>query len=89
MRINRRKIFLDGDEVVTAITHWLATKHGVHIKGARTVRVNDELCEDGCIKVDPSGNISMDRKSICASCALEGVCQITKCDQHVKQRTAD
>lgn len=47
-------IDLTGDEVATAIDAYLVA-HGVHIRGARTITVNGELCECGNIYVDPSG----------------------------------
>ena len=47
-------ISLDGNEVATAIDQWLVT-NGVTVSGARTIRVNDELCKTGEIYVDPSG----------------------------------
>lgn len=47
-------IELDGDEVVRAIDAYLVA-HGVHVSGPRTIRVNDELCENGSVYVDPSG----------------------------------
>ena len=45
---------LNGDEVATAIDAYLVA-HGVHVSGARTVRVNGELCERGRVYVDPEG----------------------------------
>ena len=47
-------IELDGDEVATAIDAYLVA-HGVHVSGARTITVNDELCRYGEVYVDPSG----------------------------------
>lgn len=47
-------ITLEGWEVATAIDAYLVA-HGIHISGARTISVNDELCEYGHIYVDPSG----------------------------------
>jgi len=47
-------ITLDGEEVATAIMAYLVA-HGVHINGARTIRVNGDLCYNGSIYVDPSG----------------------------------
>ena len=47
-------INLDGDEVATAIDAYLVA-HGVHVRGPRTIRVNDELIDSGNIYVDPSG----------------------------------
>ena len=47
-------IDLTGDEVATAIDAWLVA-HCVHVSGPRTVTVNDELCGNGYVHVDPSG----------------------------------
>ena len=47
-------IKLTGDEVATAIDTWLVAQ-GVHVRGPRTVRVNNGLCNDGNVYVDPSG----------------------------------
>lgn len=52
-------INLSGDDVATAIMAWLVA-HNVYIKGARTIRVNGELCQDGDIYVDPSGFVISD-----------------------------
>jgi hypothetical protein len=46
------EIGLSGDEVATAIDAYLVS-HGVHVAGARTIRVNGELCEAGSVYVDP------------------------------------
>jgi hypothetical protein len=48
------QIDLTGDEVATAIMAYLVAR-GVHVDGARTVRVNGDLCSEGDIYVDPSG----------------------------------
>jgi hypothetical protein len=47
-------IDLTGDEVALAISAFLVA-HDVHIVGPRTIRVNGDLCDTGCIYVDPSG----------------------------------
>ena len=47
-------IELTGDDLVLAIEAWLVAK-GVHVRGARTITVNGELCESGLVYVDPSG----------------------------------
>ncbi len=47
-------IDLTGDEVAQAIDTYLVA-HGVHVRGPRTVTVNDALCEAGQVYVDPSG----------------------------------
>lgn len=52
-------IELEGWEVATAIDAYLVA-HGIHISGARTISVNDELCEYGRIYVDPSGFVISD-----------------------------
>lgn len=49
-------INLTGNEVAVAIYAYL-TAHGVHISGAATIRVNGELCKEGHIYVDPSGDV--------------------------------
>jgi hypothetical protein len=49
-------IFLTGAEVAIAINAYLAS-HNVHISGARTIRVNGELCEKGKVYIDPSGSV--------------------------------
>jgi hypothetical protein len=48
------QIDLTGDEVAVAIDAYLVS-HGIHVYGARTITVNDKLCEKGEIYVDPSG----------------------------------
>ena len=48
------QIDLTGDEVATAIDSYLVS-HGIHVNGARTIRVNGELIEKGGVYVDPSG----------------------------------
>lgn len=48
------EINLTGDEVATAIDAYLSA-HRVHVNGARTIRVNGELCKVGEIYVDPTG----------------------------------
>ena len=47
-------IELTGDEVAMAIATYLVA-HGIHVRGPRTVTVNNELCEEGEVYVDPSG----------------------------------
>jgi hypothetical protein len=49
-------IKLTGDEVAVAIDAYLVS-HGFHVSGARTIRVNGELCDRGQVYVDPSGNV--------------------------------
>lgn len=53
------EIKLSGSEVATAIDAYLVA-HGVYVNGARTIRVNNELCEKGQVYVDPSGFIIAD-----------------------------
>jgi hypothetical protein len=53
------EIKLTGDEVATAIDAYLVA-HNIHVSGARTITVNDELCERGRIYVDPSGFVIHD-----------------------------
>lgn len=50
-------IELDGNEVAMAIDAYLVS-HGIYVRGARTVKVNNELCESGRIHVDPSGFVT-------------------------------
>lgn len=50
------QIDLTGDEVATAIDAYLVA-HGIIVDGARTIRVNGELCRQGQIYVDPSGRV--------------------------------
>jgi hypothetical protein len=47
-------IKLTGDEVATAIDAYLVAM-GIHVSGPRTITVNNELCENGRVYVDPSG----------------------------------
>lgn len=51
-------IHLTGAEVALAIVAWLEATHGVHIRGARTIEVNGDLCEYGRVSVDPSGYVT-------------------------------
>lgn len=53
------EIKLSGEEVATAIDAYLVA-HGIYVDGPRTIRVNEELCEEGEIYVDPSGNVIAD-----------------------------
>jgi len=53
------EISLTCDEVATAIDAYLVA-HGIHITGARTIKVNDELCKNGEVYVDPSGFVIAD-----------------------------
>jgi len=54
-------IILTGDEVALAIETFL-TAQNLYIKGARTLRVNGELCDKGSIYIDPSGSILLKGK---------------------------
>jgi hypothetical protein len=54
-------IRLSGDEVAIAIDAYLVA-HGYYVSGARTIRVNGELCERGQVYIDPSGNVIHDGK---------------------------
>lgn len=49
-------IELTGDEVATAIDAYLVARR-IHVSGPRTTKVNGELCEEGSIYVDPSGQV--------------------------------
>lgn len=53
------EINLSGDEVAKAIDAYLVA-HGIYVDGPRTITVNGELCEEGEIYVDPSGNVIAD-----------------------------
>lgn len=53
------EITLTGDEVACAIDAYLVA-HGTYVRGARTIKVNGELCEVGSIYVDPSGFVISD-----------------------------
>lgn len=59
-------IELTGDEVALAIDTWLVA-HDVHVRGARTIRVNGGLCEAGRVYVDPSGFVIADGKKLSGS----------------------
>jgi hypothetical protein len=52
-------IELTGAEVAIAIEAWLVA-HDVHIRGARTISVNGELCEAGEVYVDPSAFVMVE-----------------------------
>lgn len=54
-------INLSGEEVAMAIYTYL-TAHNVHVRGAATITVNGELCEEGRMYVDPSGYVIADGK---------------------------
>lgn len=56
------QIELTGDEVARAIYSYLVA-HNIHIRGAATVRVNGNLCEDGGVYVDPSGYVVANGKT--------------------------
>ena len=49
-------IELTGEEVARAIYTYLEA-HDVHVRGAATITVNGELCEEGRVYVDPSGYV--------------------------------
>lgn len=52
---------LSGDEVALAIETWLVA-HNVHIRGARTISINGDLCEAGTVYVDPGAFVMADGK---------------------------
>jgi len=56
-------ISLTGDEVATAIDSYLVA-HGVYVDGPRTIRVNQEMIEDGRVYVDPIGSVISDGERI-------------------------
>lgn len=49
-------ITLTDEEVATAIDAYL-TAHNLYIRGPRTITINNELCNNGHIYVDPSGYV--------------------------------
>jgi len=49
-------IIMTGCEVATAIDAFLVA-HDVNVFGPRTITVNDQLCENGRVYVDPSGRV--------------------------------
>jgi hypothetical protein len=56
-------IELSGDEVAIAIDAYLVA-HGIHVSGARTIKVNGGLCKFGNVYVDPSGFVIYDGEKI-------------------------
>ena len=56
-------ISLSGSEVATAIDAYLVAR-GIHVSGARTIRVNDALVSSGRVYVDPSGYVIKKGKKI-------------------------
>jgi hypothetical protein len=50
------EINLTGNELATAISAYLVAQ-GVHVSGARTIRVNGEMCDNSSIYVDPSARV--------------------------------
>lgn len=57
------EIRLSGDEVATAIDAYLVA-HGVHISGARTILINNNLCDKGRVYVDPAGFVITNGKKM-------------------------
>ena len=55
-------IELDDHDLATAIEAFLAFK-GVYIRGARTITVNGELCENAEVFIDPSGEVTHNKRS--------------------------
>jgi hypothetical protein len=53
------EINLTGEEVATAIMDYLFF-NDVHVSGPKTIRVNEELCEEGYVYVDPGGSVLKD-----------------------------
>jgi len=49
-------INLTGDDIALAIYSWLVGQ-GVFIVGGRTIRINEELCSNSQVYVDPSGYV--------------------------------
>ncbi len=56
-------IELDGNEVARAIDAYLVA-HSIHVSGARTIRVNGDLCRAGQVYVDPSGFVITDGERV-------------------------
>ena len=54
-------IELTGEEVARAIEAWLVGQN-VHVRGARTITVNGDLCEAGRVYVDPGAFVMADGK---------------------------
>jgi hypothetical protein len=65
-------INLTGEEVAMAIHSWLVA-HGVYISGPRTIRVNEELCREGYVYVDPSGSVVHNGRRFCGGGNMEAV----------------
>lgn len=56
-------INLTGDDMAIAIDAYLVA-HGVHVRGARTITVNGELCDRGNVYVDPEGFVIADGQKL-------------------------
>lgn len=56
-------IILSGDEVAIAIDAYLVA-HKVYVSGPRSVMVNEKLCVDGRVYVDPSGSVISENELI-------------------------
>lgn len=65
-------IQLSGSEVATAISAYLVA-HGIHVEGARTIRVNGELCANGEIYVDPSGYVIKNGEKYLGATGKKGI----------------
>lgn len=53
---NSIKIELEGAEVARAILNYLKSE-GILVEGALTVKVNNSLCKEGVVVVDPSAKV--------------------------------
>lgn len=56
-------IFLSGIEVARAIDAYLVA-YGVHVYGPRTIMVNDALCDEGEVYVDPEGFVIINGEKV-------------------------
>jgi len=65
-RVNDISVYLDGDEINTAIMGYL-TKHEVRITGPKTITVNGQRCTESCVHLGPSGSIDVAALSKCAT----------------------
>ena len=55
------EINLTGEDVALAIDTYLVA-HNIHVRGARTIIVNGELCRRGQVYVDPGGFVMHEGK---------------------------
>jgi hypothetical protein len=55
------EINLTGEDVALAIDAYLVA-HNIHVRGARTISINGELCEFGEVYVDPGAFVMHEGK---------------------------